>query len=99
MTEHFLQELTGSHSLKMVGNQSKMTPAQAAPITGGYKDKIRSRNQKVEFFFYFLVNEEAINTISNIGNCFGRLTSLINEINELSPTLGTKNLKFSSLLC
>ena len=53
MTEHFLQELTGSHSLKMVGNQSKMTLAQAAPITGGYKDKIRSRNQKVEFFFTF----------------------------------------------
>jgi hypothetical protein len=55
MTKHFhiLQELTGSHSLKMVGNQSKITPAQAAQLNRGYQDKIRSLDQKVEFFFTF----------------------------------------------
>ncbi len=48
MIEIFNQLKAGLHSLKMVGNQSKMTPAQAVQFwksKGVTQGKIRSRDQ------------------------------------------------------
>jgi hypothetical protein len=63
MTKHFhiVQELTRSHSLKMVGNQSKMNPAQAAQLQGLSRQNSKLKS-KGRLFIHFLVNEEASNT-------------------------------------
>ena len=58
---HILQELTGAHSLKMVGNQSKMNPAQAAQLQGLSRQNSKPKS-KGRLFIHFLVNEEASNT-------------------------------------
>jgi hypothetical protein len=58
---HILQELTGLHSLKMVGNESKMNPAQAAQLQG-LSRQFSEPKSKGRVFIHFLVNEVALNT-------------------------------------
>ncbi len=66
--------------------ESKMSPAQAAQLQGLSRQILKPKS-KGRVFIHFLVNEETfLNTRSFIRNCFGRFTSSINEINELSPT-------------